>query len=98
MKKMSIAFAALVSAAVALPAAAGPDWNVIREAEAHKALHQNSAATRNLPVEEPLDHGPRALSTPWLNEEHAAELLAQHKQDAAAASHAAHAPRSAAHS
>ncbi len=97
MKKMSIAFAALVSAAVALPAAAGPDWNVIREAEAHKAPHQNSAATRT-PAEEPLDHGPRALSTPWLNEEHEAELMAQHKQDAAAASHAAHTPSNAAHS
>lgn len=79
MKKISITLAGMLSISLALPAVAGPNWSIIHDAEAHKASHQQPAATKNVPtVEEvvPLDHGPRALSTPYLNKEREMQILA----------------------
>lgn len=48
-----------------------PDWNVIHEGEKRHAErlylegHDQFTPTEILP----LDHGPRAISTPWLNEQ-----------------------------
>lgn len=41
-------------------ASAGPNWDVIHEAEARHAHHAQEHVV-------PLDHGPRAITTPWLN-------------------------------
>ncbi len=51
---------------------AGPNWQVIHEAEARHAHH----ATEHVA---PLDHGPRAITTPWVAKVEA-EQSAKHKQ------------------
>ncbi len=61
MKKVSVTLFGLLAAAWDAPALAGPNWEVIHEAEARHAAHR--AGEHVLP----LDHGPRAISTPWLN-------------------------------
>jgi hypothetical protein len=84
MKKTSMTLAGILAVSFALPAMAGPNWAVIREAEMHKAAHQHQTSNKNDSATEevlPLDHGPRAMSTPWLNKEREQELLAQaHKK------------------
>ena len=97
--KKTVASIAVVAAfsTLALPAFAGPDWQVIHEAQkAHHQQHENAqkeASTTMHNMILPLDHGPRALSTPWVNkeEELAAKadkktsMLASHLIDAHAA-------------
>ena len=56
-----------------LLAVAGPDWSVIQDARRMSSLHNKAILEKQAM---PVDHGPRALSTTWLNEEHA-----QEKQD-----------------
>lgn len=53
-------------------ATAGPNWHVIHEAEAHRAHHAKEHAA-------PLDHGPRAITAPWLSKVEA-EQRAERKQ------------------
>jgi len=53
-------------------AAAGPNWHVIHEAEAHHAHHAKEHVV-------PLDHGPRAITTPWLSKVES-EQCAEHRQ------------------
>jgi hypothetical protein len=51
----------ILAAAISMPALAGPNWDVIHEAEAHHlARHEGEHVV-------PLDHGPRAITTPYLN-------------------------------
>ncbi len=91
MKHISLALAGMFAVSLALPAAAGPDWTVIRAGETHKSMHTQQAAKSN-PQEEavPLDHGPRALSTPWLNQEHQLEAAALAHKPAPVAASPAH--------
>ena len=69
-----------------LLAVAGPDWSVIQDARRMSSLHNKAILEKQAM---PVDHGPRALSTIWLNEEHAHEkkMIAQpdkHSFDATA--------------
>lgn len=72
MKNTHTIFALALSAAVSMPAAAGPNWDVIHKAEADKAAHKHERA-----LVLPLDYGPRAITTPWLNRQHLSKLVAQ---------------------
>lgn len=76
-----------------VPAVAGPDWSVIQEA---RYLKQQASLTRSSAEQEvmPLDHGPRALSTPWMNEQHMREIIEQAKDHAMAGHHDEHAAHS----
>lgn len=78
MKKTSMILAGVLAVSFALPAMAGPNWTVIHEAEKnHKAAeqpHHNNNATEEEVL--PLDHGPRAKTTPWMNKQREMELLA----------------------
>ncbi len=65
MKKFSATLFGLFAASLEVPAFAGPNWEVIHEAEAHHLAHHAEGHVA------PLDHGPRAISTPWLNKVHA---------------------------
>lgn len=64
------AFAA-ISALASLPAVAGPDWQLLEQArkanqaEAQEQLREGRPRRLALP----LDHGPRAQTTPWLNQQ-----------------------------
>ena len=70
--------AGILTASVALSAMAGPNWEEIHEAESHKIVLQLPASHAL-----PLDHGPRALSTPWLNKEHKLEMLLEARKASA---------------
>lgn len=75
MNKLLAKLVGLVAAGMMLPALAGPDWQAIEQARKNKrtqvaqmeklAPEQKCAAKR---LVLPLDHGPRAQTTPYLNE------------------------------
>ena len=90
MKNSFITVVGMLSALAALPAVAGPDWDAIHEAETYNATHEQQIAVRNNPTTEvmPLDHGPRALSTPWLNKELKLEAISRaQKKDTVLTAH-----------
>lgn len=90
MTKNTITIALALSAAFSMPAFAGPNWAAIHRAEA-QAAHEKADTVR------PLDFGPRALTTPWVNKEQA--LAQEDAQKKVAASHAdKNGPAVAAHS
>ena len=64
MKTFSATLFGLFAATLELPAFAGPNWDVIREAESRHLAHHAEEHVL------PLDHGPRAITTPWLNKVH----------------------------
>lgn len=70
---------------VALPAAAGPDFIAIEQArKTRQAAVADPAAPptrRECPTRQvlPLDHGPRAVTTPYLNERRKARFEARKK-------------------
>lgn len=75
MKMLFTTLIGAVALSVALPAFAGPDWQVIEQARKNKRAQvarmemltpEEKCAGRRLVL--PLDHGPRAQSTPYLNE------------------------------
>lgn len=69
--KKSIAAVVCLSA-FSLPAAAGPNWDVI-----HKAETDQEGRNRPAALVLPLDHGPRAITTPWLNHVRLGEMISQ---------------------
>lgn len=81
MKKTVTSIAGILAlSSFALPAVAGPNWLVIHDAQqAHQ--HQHTIVKKEAPSRNdlilPLDHGPRALSTPWLNKEYEEEMAAK---------------------
>jgi hypothetical protein len=75
MKKGFLIAATTLSALFALPAVAGPNWQVIHDAE-----HQASVRTGTEQEVLPLDHGPRALSTPWVNKEERLSIAAREQK------------------
>lgn len=81
MKKL-VAIAAL-SLVVAMPAFAGPNWDAIRSGEQHASQEPDNQIIL------PIDHGPRALSTPWINKQERLEMAAR-EQKAQSARVAAH--------
>ncbi len=93
MNKLLNTLIGAVALSAMLPAFAGPDWQAIERARqnkraqlvpAEKASPQANCAAKRLVL--PLDHGPRAQSTPWLNERRKASFEAEQKacKDAAA--------------
>jgi hypothetical protein len=72
MKKSTAALVIALSVPVSMPAFAGPNWDVIHSAEAKKAAHEHESA-----LVLPLDYGPRAITTPWLNHERLGKLISQ---------------------
>ncbi|CDG83140.1 hypothetical protein [Janthinobacterium agaricidamnosum] len=81
MKNLAIALLGASTIGITVPALAGPDWQVIDHARVAKAEHlQQQAheqpqavstacreASKKLVL--PLDHGPHAQATPWLNQQ-----------------------------
>lgn len=92
MKKILIAMAAGWTLAASLPAVAGPDFNAIEQArKAKQSAQADQGKTRGEPASTasacppgelvlPLDHGPRAQTTPYANrlrqERYAAQMQA----------------------
>lgn len=84
MKKSLISLIGALALGAALPALAGPDWQAIElarkakqmaQAERHGDAYEGMAPTSAGPVKCPpdapvlqLDHGPRAQTTPYLNQ------------------------------
>lgn len=89
MKKSYLIAAAMLSSLVALPAVAGPNWQVIHDAENYAAAHALKVTATSEEVL-PLDHGPRALTTPWLNKEEKQSIAAREQKTDAAHNLAAH--------
>lgn len=80
MKQLLISLAGALTFSATLPAGAGPDWQLIEQARKAKAAKLQREATQQSQsgVAEsgtpkrlvlPLDHGPRAQTTPWLNQQ-----------------------------
>ena len=93
MNKLLNSLIGAVALSAMLPAAAGPDWQVVEQArknkpaelaQAEKASPEAKCAAKRLVL--PLDHGPRAQTTPYLNDRRKASFEAEQKacKDAAA--------------
>ena len=89
MKKLFIAITAALTLSASVPAFAGVDFQTLEHArKVHRAADtrlkqvkpQDRGATTPLVL--PLDHGPRAQTTPHLNQQHAARFEAQAKLNA----------------
>lgn len=73
MNSNNIWIVGLLSIAVSSTAFAGPDWEIIHQAEAHKISREH--ALMNVKKKSVfLDHGPRAITTPYLEQERKLEL------------------------
>ena len=86
MKKVLTILICAFGLGAALPALAGPDWQAIELArknhraqvgQMEKLTTDEKCAARRLVL--PLDHGPRAQSTPYLNEQRKASFEAELK-------------------
>lgn len=86
MNKLLATLVGAVSFGAMLPALAGPDWQAIEQARKNKRL-QVAQAEKLTPEEQcaakrlvlPLDHGPRAQTTPYLNAKRTASFEAEMK-------------------
>jgi hypothetical protein len=89
MKKHVTVLAGVFAMSLAVPALAGPNWPVIQEARKASQQHMPADANSHSGEVLPLDHGPRARTTPWLNKQREQEILAQshHKHTPVLASH-----------
>jgi len=75
MKKLFTTFTAWIALGAAVPAFAGPDWQVIEQARENKRT-QVAQTEKLTPAQKcdvkrlvlPLDHGPRAQLSPYLNQ------------------------------
>ena len=69
MDKLLITLAGALTLGATLPAIAGPDFQAIeqaRKAAQARAVTEKGCESKRLVL--PLDHGPRATSTPYLNQ------------------------------
>ena len=70
MNLKNISIVGLLSITICSVAVAGPDWEIIHKAEAgrvsseHRSINNNMKKTITF-----LDHGPRAITTPYMNKE-----------------------------
>lgn len=79
MKTLLITWAGVLAIGISLPAFAGPDWQLLEQARNNqRASMQRETKTRPAPAANapgakrivlPLDHGPRAQTTPWENQQ-----------------------------
>lgn len=75
---MNKVYANLIGAAVlvaTLPAFAAPDWHVIEQARKNHSAAQGQRGAMRSTL--PLDHGPRAQTTQYLNEKRKEGYLAE---------------------
>lgn len=92
MNRPLITFISALTLGSALPAFAGPDWQAIEQARKAKQATQMARHGDAMPAKGtdamrcppdalvlPLDHGPRAQSTPYLNEKRKARFEAEQK-------------------
>ncbi len=92
MNKPLITLISALALGTALPAFAGPDWQAIEQARKAKQATQKARHGDAMPATGteamtcppdalvlPLDHGPRAQSTPYLNEKRKARFEAEQK-------------------
>lgn len=92
MNRPLISFTSALTLGTALPAFAGPDWQAIEQARKAKQATQMARHGDAMPAKAdgamkcppdalvlPLDHGPRAQSTPYLNEKRKARFEAEQK-------------------
>ena len=99
MKNLLISLVGAVTIGAALPAFAGPDFQAIEQArKAHRATqiarHGDTQAPASADQGDrlshalvlPLDHGPRAQTTPWLNKQRLLRAEAQARSAMAATS------------
>ena len=86
MKKLLKLLIGAVALSAMLPAFAGPDWRAIEQARKNKRMQvapadktspETSCAAKRLVL--PLDHGPRAQTTPYLNKKRRASFEAEQK-------------------
>lgn len=86
MKRILAILICAISLSATLPAFAGPDWQAIEQARKNhraqvgrmdKLTPEEKCAANRLVL--PLDHGPRAQSTPYLNEKRKASFEAELK-------------------
>lgn len=86
MKRIFTILIGAIGLGVALPALAGPDWQAIEQARKNhrtqvgrkeKLTPDEQCAAKRLVL--PLDHGPHAQSTPYLNEQRKASFEAELK-------------------
>jgi len=93
MKTRIAIVAGLVALGAMPPAFAGPDWQAVEQArkndraqvaQMEKLTPVEKCATKRLVL--PLDHGPRASTTPYLNEQRQASFAAEVKACEEAAS------------
>lgn len=69
MNRLLITLAGVLTLGATMPAIAGPDFQAIeqgRKAAAVRATTEKGCESRRLVL--PVDHGPRATSTPYLNQ------------------------------
>jgi hypothetical protein len=96
MKRLIAIVAGTVALGALAPVFAGPDWQAIEQArknhrtqvaQMEKLTPDEKCATQHLAL--PLDHGPRAASTPYLNEQRKANFATELKtcEEAAAKGH-----------
>lgn len=86
MKKLLNTLIGAVASSPVLPASAGSDWQAIEQARKYKR-EQLAQAEKTSPEARcsaerlvlPLDHGPRAQTTPYLNEKRKASFEAEQK-------------------
>lgn len=76
MNKNTLTAIAVLSFAFSMPAVAGPNWDVIHRAEAIGQSHQHEKA-----LVLPLDYGPRAITTPWVNHVRLGEMVSRTEAD-----------------
>lgn len=86
MNKLLTTLIGFVAAGVMLPAFAGPDWQAIEQARSSKRIQlaqTNPDGARQACTERrlvlPLDHGPRAQTTPYQNEQRRQRFEAEMK-------------------
>jgi hypothetical protein len=92
MSKRLITLISALTLGATLPVFAGPDWQVIEQARAYKQKQADSARKAGTPQQCAgygavlLDHGPRAQTTPYLNQQRRERLDVASKacKDAAA--------------
>ncbi|MDA8254294.1 MAG: hypothetical protein M0Z99_01425 [Betaproteobacteria bacterium] len=80
MNKLLITLAGVLTLGATLPAIAGPDFQIIEKgrkaAQERAATEKGCEAKRFVPL---LDHGPRATTTPYLNQQRKARFEAEMK-------------------
>lgn len=103
MKKLLITLAGALAIGAVLPANAGPDWQLIEQARKAKSAKLQQEATQQKQksaqpqatsgnegpkrIVLPLDHGPRAQTTPWVNQQRLRRAEQEAREKAAAESH-----------